>query len=196
MTAHLLTTFLYETFGQQFGDLLLAGYGEEPGGKPKRLRLTESKAEGETAWVIDLVGDPPCREEPLVLAALLKLLLGRPSVSQYLEFDPSELLTELRWRDTANTHRQIEATLHRYVRLLYEKRLSAQVGQSVSVPCEEGYYHLLTGYIQGATFGFSGTPNKTLRGVYFDAGLIEGLKQGRVYFAGIDFGSLKHLRPE
>lgn len=48
MSTHPLTTFVYETFGQQFGDLLLAGYGEEPGGGRKKLHLSETEAGVET----------------------------------------------------------------------------------------------------------------------------------------------------
>lgn len=191
MIAHPLTTLLYETFGQQFSNLLLAGYGEEPSGKRKRLHLIESRAEGETDWVIEMVGEPPYRDEPLVLAALLKLLLSRSNISYYLEFDPNEVLTELRWQDTSYMRQKMEAAINRYVRLLYDKRISPKVGQCLPGHSEGGCYHLLTGYIRGAKLRCDETLERTLSGVYFNAGLIEGLKRGRVYFAGIDFGRLK-----
>jgi hypothetical protein len=77
MSAHPLTTFVSETFGQQFGDLLLAGYGAEPGGKCGRLYLAERDGRVEAGWVIELVAHRhPFGDEPLVLAALLKLLLS------------------------------------------------------------------------------------------------------------------------
>jgi hypothetical protein len=61
MSAHPLTTFVYETFGQGFGDLLLAGYGAQPAGGRRKLYLTESEAGVETDWVIELVAKrPPC----------------------------------------------------------------------------------------------------------------------------------------
>lgn len=105
MSAHPLTTFVSETFGQQFGDLLLAGYGTEPGGKCGRLYLTEQDGGVEARWVIELVTRrPPYGDEPLVLAALLKLLLRRPSTSHYLEFELGQLLAELQWRDDVSTH--------------------------------------------------------------------------------------------
>src|SRR5438270_13209111 len=107
MSAHPLTTFVYETFGQQFGDLLLAGYGAKPGGGRRILYLTELEDRVGADWVVELVAPrPPCDEEPLVLAALLKLLLSRPSVSQHLEFEMGELLAELRWRDDSSTRQQ------------------------------------------------------------------------------------------
>src|SRR5205085_10130514 len=85
MSAHPLTRFVYETFGQQFGDLILAGYGAEPGGGQKKLSLTEADEGTETHWVIEVVASRhPSGDEPLVLAALLKLLLSRRVISQPL----------------------------------------------------------------------------------------------------------------
>src|ERR1051325_9284137 len=119
MSAHPLTTYVYETFGRQFGDLLLIGYGAEPGRARRKLDLTDSADGVEADWVINLVASRlPCREEPLVLAALLKLLLGRPSISQYLKFEPGELLTTLQWRDDASARRRVETAIGCYVRPL------------------------------------------------------------------------------
>lgn len=191
MSAHPLTTFVFETFGRQFGDLLLTGYGAEPGGERRRLYLTESDAGDETGWVIEHVASrPPCRDEPLVLAALLKLLLRRPSISHDLEFELGELLAELRWQDDAHARHQAEAAIGVYVRLLYEKQVDGRAGQRASSAAGGGYYHLLTAYFRGAKDGADGDPAKTYRGVYFDEDFAAGLKRGRVYFAGIDFGPL------
>jgi hypothetical protein len=64
MNAHHLTTFVYETFGQQFGDLILAGYGEKPGGGRRRLYLTESGDGAEADWMIELVAFRlPCEDD-------------------------------------------------------------------------------------------------------------------------------------
>src|ERR1700754_2882835 len=104
MSAHSLSIFIYETFGQQFGDLILAGHGAEPGGRHRRLHLIELDGGVETHWTIELVARrPPCRDEPLVIAALLKLLLSRSNISCQLEFELGELLVELQWRDVAST---------------------------------------------------------------------------------------------
>lgn len=188
MSAHPLTTFVYQTFGQQFGDLLLAGYGAEPSGRHRRLFFIEPEA----GWVIELVGRrQPCRDEPLVLAALLKLLLTRPSISQYLEFELDELLAALRWRDDASTRRQVETAIGCYVRLLYDKQVDVPAKVRAPEPAGGGYYHLLAGYVRETNSYTGGPPDRTLRGVYFDAGFIKGLKEGRVYFAGINFGPLQ-----
>lgn len=186
MTAHPLTTYVYQTFGRRFGELLLAGYGAEPGGSHRKLHFTESGAR----WVIELVGQhQPCGDEPLVLAALLKLLLGRPSIPQELEFELRELLAELRW-DEASARQQAETAIGVYVRLLYDKQLDEQPGDGKSASEGGGCYHLLTGYVREGAPDAGGARARTLRSVYFDAGFIAGLRRGRVYFAGIDFGVL------
>lgn len=192
MSTHPLTTFIYDTFGQQFGDLLLAGHGAEPGGGRRRLYLTESEAGVKTDWVIKLVARrPPCRDEPLVPAALLKLLLSRPSISPFLEFELSELLAELQWQDELSKRRQVEAAISIYVRLLYDKQVDARVRRPSAATAGGGYYHLLTGYIRGAQPRTGGVLDRTPDGIYFDASFIAGVMQGQVYFAGIDFGPLQ-----
>jgi hypothetical protein len=201
MSVHPLTTFIYETFGQQFGELLLSGYGEEPSGRHRKVYLTESDAGVETEWVIELVSRLlPCRNEPLVLAALLKLLLRRLSLSHYshrLEFEPDELFAELGWEDDMSTCRQMETAIISYVRLLYDKQPEEGAERSRSATMGGGYYHLLTGYVRGAKSGSAGGSfANTLSGVDFDTSFIEGLRQGQVYFAGINFGALNRTGGE
>lgn len=195
MSAHPLTAFVYQTFGRQLGDLLLAGYGAEQGGQRRKLYITESETGVEIGWVIELVARrPPCRNEPLVLAALLKLLLSRPSISHHLEFELAELLAELQWHDDVSTRRQVETAIASYVRLLYDKQTDKQAGQHTSATTGGGYYHLLTGYVRGPNSETGMTLAGPLGGVYFDTGFIRALRQGRVSFAGIDFGTLHQNR--
>ncbi len=190
MSAHPLSRFVYETFGQQLGELFMAGYGVEPGSGCRRLYLIESGAGAEAGWVITLVTRRlPCRDEPLVLAALLKLLLSRPSVSQYLEFELGELLAELRWPDSLGTRRQVETAIGVYVRLLYDKQVDARVGLRTSETAGGGYYHLLTGYVKGAKSDEERA--RSLGGVYFDIGFIKGIERRQVFFAGINFCRLQ-----
>jgi hypothetical protein len=201
MSAHPLTTFIYETFGQQFGELLLFGYGEEPSSKHRKVYLTESDAEGDADRVIELVSPrPPCRNEPLVLAALLKLLLRRLSISHHshhLEFESDELLAELGWEDDISTRRRMETAIISYVRLLYDEQPDERPGRRTSSGMGGGYYHLLTGYIRAAKISLSGGSfAETLNRVDFDSGFIEGLRQDRVHFAGINFGALNRTDGE
>lgn len=198
MSAHPLTTFVTETFGRQFGDLLLAGYGAEPDGKRWKLYLTEQDGGVEARWVIELVARrPPYGDEPLVLAALLKLLLNQPSISHHLEFELSELLAELRWREDADTRRKVETAITSYVRLLYDKQVDARAERRTLAVEGGGYYHLLTAYVRRTKpDSTGGSLVGTLSGVDFDTGFIEGLRQGRVYFAGINFGVLNRTDGE
>jgi hypothetical protein len=88
----------------------------------------------------------------------------------------------MRWR--------AEAVIVAYAGLLYDKRV-AWAGQRPGEAAEGGCYHLLTGYVRGTTSGSGGALTKTGGSVYFDDSFIRGVKQGRVYFAGIDFGPLQ-----
>jgi hypothetical protein len=192
MIAHPLTRFTYETFGQQFGDLLLAGYGEKPGGGRRMLHLTESEAGARADWVIELIGNHlPCGDEPLVLAALLKLLLSRPIISPHLEFKIIELLPELGWQDDPDIRRHVEEAIVGYAGQHYDKRADARAGRRASETAEGGCYHLLTGYIRGVISDTGGALVRTPDIACFDGGFITGLKEGRVTFAGIDFGSVR-----
>jgi hypothetical protein len=192
MSEHPLTAFIYETFGQQFGDLIFAGYGARASGGRRTLHLIESEGGAGAAWVIELVATrPPCGDEPLVLAALIKLLLSRPIIASRLEFETGELLAELQWRDDSSTRRQVEKAIVAYVRLLYDKRADARAGRRTTETEGGGCYHLLTGYFRGDKPATDAVPDRTIRSVYFDAAFVEGLKQGQVCFAGINFGALQ-----
>jgi hypothetical protein len=182
MSTHPLTRFIYETFGEQFGSLVLVGYGTEPGNGQRRLHLTESEDE-KTDWVIELIAlRYPSGDDPLVLAALLKLLVSRPVGSYLLEFEMGELLAELRWPDSAETRRLVDEVIADYVGLIYTKQVDARAGRAQTAS-EGGCYHLLTGYFRETLAGTGS--------VYFGDAFVNGLKEGRVYFAGIDFGILQ-----
>ena len=188
MSTHPLTTFVYETFGQQFGDLLLAGYGEEPGGGRRKLYLTELDGGEEVHWIIELTSHRlPYRDEPLVLAALLKLLMSRQIVSTNLEFEMKELLAELQREDDTDTRRQVEAVIVGYAGLLYDKR----AGRRATATSEGGCYRLLTGYFRGSKSITGGVLERITDIVYFDSSFISELGEGRITFAGIDFGLLQ-----
>jgi hypothetical protein len=191
VSTHPLISFVSETFGQQFADLVLAGYGTEPDSGPLRLHTTASDNEIQTRWIIELIADPiPSGDDPLVLAALLKLLLGCHHLSHILEFDLSELLRELEWPDNGGARSKVETAIKGYVQLLYDKQTHPS-DDSDDDDDGGGFYHLLTGYFRGGRHGANGS-NATSHSVCFDPSFVEGLKQGRVCFAGIDFGPLNY----
>lgn len=89
MSTHPLARFIYETFGEQFGSLVLAGYGAEPGDAQRSLRLIESEEGEKMDWVIEMVASRhPCGDDPLVLATLLK-----PPAPDELEAEVERLLS-------------------------------------------------------------------------------------------------------
>lgn len=186
MSTHPLISFVSETFGQQFADLVLAGYGAEPGNVPPRLSLTASDNEEKSTWVIELIANPlPSKDDPLVLAALLRLLLARPRLSYLLEFDLGELMRELGRPDDGSTRRRVEAAIKGYVLLLYDKHTHPSDDDDDG----GGFYHLLTGYFRGGQHGANGSHTAS-HSITFDPSFVEGLKRGRVCFAGIDLGPL------
>jgi len=77
-----------------------------------------------------------------------------------------------------------------YVRLLYDKQVDTRAGKHPSEHGGGGYYHLLAGYVRADRFVTDVTIIKASSGVYFDSGFIEGLRRGRVCFAGIDLGPI------
>jgi hypothetical protein len=187
---HYLATFVYQRLGQQFGNLLLAGYKAEPSPKKRLINFIEREGGIEIEWVIELVADTlPCRDEPLVLAALLKLLLRQPDPPANLEFQMEELIEELQWSNSPLIHKRVDRIISNYVKLLYDKRKLTKRDRYKREGTQWGYFHLLTGYIKESTFNASESlPVRVHRNVSFDNSFVEGLKNGQVRFAGINLG--------
>jgi hypothetical protein len=184
---HPLEGFIRETFGDRLGALLLVGYGEEASHPQASIRVTPSKQEARrTGWLIEVSGNLPHGRQPLVLAALLKLLLSRDPLSAELEFETSEVLSALGWAETPNTQREIERVIRKYFGLSYVMRREG------SDTVELGMYTLLTGYDHDDEIEVEGrAATQSLHRVHFHRGFIEGLKDSRMVFAGIDFGRLR-----
>lgn len=187
---HHLVTFVYQRLGQQFGDLLLAGYDVEPSKKKRLINFTEREAGIEIEWVIELVSNTlPCCDEPLVLAALLKLLLRRPNPPANLEFQMGELIEELQWSNSPLTYKRVDRIICNYVKLLYDKHKLTKKARYKREGTQWGYFHLLTGYIRESTFNArESLPVRVHRNVSFDYSFVEGLKNGQIRFAGINLG--------
>jgi hypothetical protein len=77
------------------------------------------------------------------------------------------------------------------VHLLYDKQVVLEVGRRKVTTVGEGYYHLLTGYVRRGKTNTGGAIVRTRSQAYFDAGFVEGLRRGRIYFAGINFGFIQ-----
>ncbi len=190
---HPLADFVYSTFGQPFGELMMAGYGEtSPPGK-KSFSLTEEHAAGQIEWVMEVTSSRPLRErEPLVLAAILKLTLRKPGISQTFEFRMSELLAELGWRHTRASEKAADRILEKCVDVNFHKyeRAGAR-GRYKKAKAEWGRYKLISGYVVSRMRDpGEPMPRRVKHRIDFDGEFVRGLGEGRVLFAGLDFGML------
>jgi hypothetical protein len=133
---------------------------------------------------VEVVGGAlPCRTEPLVLAALLKMLLGREGIPSPLEFHVGEVVDELRRVGVTLTSEGVERIISKYVALSYDKRAK---GRNESDEGGGGVYSLITGYFRGNEKEAGGTSRARVAGsVLFEQRFVEGLREGEVILAGI-----------
>lgn len=183
---HPLESFIRETFGDEFASVLLAGYDGEAGRGELIVWFSPGAVgEGSTRRSLAVTGELPHGREPLVLAALLKLLLSRVSFSPVLEFEMPEVLDSLGWPETPSTRGEVDRVIRKYLGLSYEVRREGG-GE------EQGLYTLITGYDRDDEIEVEGrVPTRISLRVHFHRGFVEGLKEFRVAFAGIDFGRLR-----
>lgn len=185
---HHLQKFIRETFGEQFGALLLAGYGESGGHHELSLHVTESLGGGDEAgWVVEIAGTLPLGQEPLVLAALLKLLLACPGHGHGVEFTTGELLAELGWRGSAVERDAVDGAIRKYTKLSYVKR-EADTGEV------RGMYALVVDYeYEAETDKASSEEARARNRVGFHPHFVERLNELKITFAGIEFGDLNSI---
>lgn len=194
-TSHTLAEFVYGVFGVRFGELLMVGYNEEPS-REKKIFYLSGKEVGETEdWMIEVIANSlPCRQEPLVLAALLKLLMEKPVLSSRLEFEVSEIVEKLGWSINPETHQETDQIISKYVSVVYDKQQALKGKQDRGEDAAWGIYSFLTSYIRVSNVGASRSPaQRAYRYVDFNRRFVEGLKSGQVYFADIRFGLLNSL---
>jgi hypothetical protein len=183
---HPLESFIRQTFGDQFGKVVLAGYGRGAG-ISLRLRLSvATEGKGVRGRTLEISGDLPHGREPLVLAALLKLLLSRGYLSAELEFVLPEVIGALGKAVTPGVPGEVDRVIRKYLGLSYMVRREGGG--------ESGMYALVTSYDRDDEFesGVKASTSSALR-AHFHPGFVEGLKASRVVFAGIDFGRLSHV---
>jgi hypothetical protein len=194
VNTHPLAEFVYKSFGTHFGDLILAGYNEEPSRKRKRFYITEEADRDRSEWVIEVAGNsPPSGQEPLIIAALLKLLLQRPLLSARLDFGIGELIEEVGWKDSLLTQRKIDRIISHYAALIYYKESRAKRGGGQRPSLSWGQYSLISAYLRESSCPAGKSfPTKVSRSVEIDERFVEGIRRGQVCFADINFGSLSN----
>lgn len=188
-----LVKFVYKAFGGQCAALLLAGYGEEPVRGAKKLYVHEFEAEQAQEWEIEIVtAAPPYLlpgdSEPLVLAVLLKMLVGRAGMPSPLEFQMSEVVGELRQVGVTLKPQSIDQIIVKYVALSYHKR--PWYGDA-SDEGGGGVYSLISGYVRDNAGDTDGAgPRRVFSSVQFDPRFVAALRDDEIIFAGIRFGRL------
>jgi hypothetical protein len=182
-----LVNFVREAFGVRCAELLLAGLGEEPRRGTKRFYVLEAEEDAEWEVEIEVVGGTlPYRAEPLMLAALLKLLLARGGIPSPLEFRLSEVTDELRRAGVTLIDKDVDRIISKYAALSYDKRAKSPRG-----PDEGGVYSLVAGYFRESVKGVGETSSvRASSSIQFDQSFVERLRKGEVVIAGIRFGRL------
>lgn len=185
-----LVNFVYEVFGAQCAALLMVGLGEEVMQAKKNFYIKEIGEGGERAWEVEVVANElPCRSEPLVLAALLKILLRREAIQSPLEFEMGEVLAELLRGRVSPTHDGVDRIISKYVALSYDKRSG---GGDMSEGSGGGVYSLVTAYLREQKGKARGAGQAaTHNSLHFDQTFVSGILNGDVAVAGIRFGRLK-----
>lgn len=188
-----LVNFIHEAFGARCAELLLVGLGEEPVEGTKKFYVLD--AEDDTAWEVEVEvvgGILPCRSEPLVLATLLKMLLGREGVPSTLEFHVSEVVDELRRFGVMLTDDDVNRVISKYVALSYDKR--AKDGNESDAG--GGVYSLMTGYFRDSRKAAGKiSPVRVSISVQFEQSFVAELRKDEVTLAGIRFGRVgKRIR--
>jgi hypothetical protein len=188
---HPLAEFVYCTFGSRFADLLMVGYNEEPSQKRKIFRITEKIDGRGFEWLIEAIGNSlPSRQEPLILAALIKILLKRTIISRQLVFDMDELIDAIGRSDELLTQAAIDQIISNYASLSFHKEPSDKRAEKTGL--KWGEYSLIKAYLRESVRNLGeAIPQRTSRLVEIDLGFVEGIKMGKVYFADINFGQIQ-----
>jgi hypothetical protein len=183
-----LAGFVRQTFGEQFGAVLLTGYSEEGDFHESSLHLKEpAGGAAEAEWQLVIIGNVPKGEEPLVLAALLKLLLSCSPLTPTLEFDHEVVLSELGWPDTPSRRTLIDGAIKKYYGLTYMK-MEQHSGTL------RGMYSLIISYDQASEIrredGGETYETRVYNSVTFHPQFIERLNDSRITFAGLELGEV------
>jgi hypothetical protein len=199
MVEHPLVEFIYSEFGKPLGDLLLVGYGSAQAGRKESFEFNAPRGGGDVRrWAVDVTGGELLSgNEPLVLAALLKFLLFRVDhdnemyVSDSFEFNMQNLLREVR-RDgrTSMSPEEAHQTIEKYVRLSYTLR---EVEPGADLAQARSRTVALHTFLSSYTYYFEredydAEPVRLINRVRINKEFVEGLKCGRLLFAGMELG--------
>jgi hypothetical protein len=189
---HPLEAWTRQTFGEAFARFVLHGLLDDAETRTGRISLEVADRTGQK-WRKTIAFAKPRADawglKPLVLAALLKQVVGRPIMERELGYTFNALLAELMWPDVPANWRAVRDALGSHYGCMYSSDGVRYDGAKRHAVL--GDYTLLT----QLDFGGGDTPGRhrfsdLAQTAWFDVDFIEGLRQGKVVFAGTDFGEL------
>jgi hypothetical protein len=199
MREHPLVEFIYSEFGKPLGDLLLVGYGSAHAGRKESFEFNAPRGGRDVRrWAVDVTAcELPRGNEPLVLAALLKFLLFRVDhddemyLSDSFEFNMQNLLREV-GRDgrTRMSPEEAHQAIEKYVRLSYTLR---EVEPGADLAQARSRTMGLRTFLSSHTYYLEREnhvvePVRLIDRVRIDKEFAEGLKGGKLLFAGMELG--------
>src|SRR2546421_861297 len=187
---HHLEEFTIKVFGNLFGDLILMGYKKR---NYKHLNFTLPR---------NLLNNVNCEVEitcsdtrslsqgdrALVLAALLKLLLVKGCRNPAL-INQADLLFELGWPDTPDSHKEVEAAIEFYTALTYRVTRSVKCGEDVikSSDFDRWLTTCRTAYVWRPQRAVAECAQSHIS---FCPTFVQALQKSKILFAEIDFGNI------
>lgn len=191
-SSHPLEEWTRQTFGEVFAQFVLHGLLSDAQTRTGRIRL-EGAGLTRQKW-LKTIAFVKLRPEawgykPLVLAALLKQLVGRPEVERTLSFTFKALLDDLIWPDVPAMWRVVRDALVSYQQCQYSPD---GVDEGSSKLRGMRVHHTLLTQLDIIT----SSPRQRVRfsdqehTASFNPDFIDGLRRGKVVFAGTDFGEL------
>ena len=117
--AHPLENYTRSVFGDRYASVILHGLSES--GEVGAVCLSFERVAGTGERLLNTLSVTKPQSErwgyqPLVLAALVKLLLNQPEIGRVLKFSFKEMMRELMWPDTAASRREVEDAIGFYFR--------------------------------------------------------------------------------
>jgi hypothetical protein len=179
-----LLEFTLDLFGEPLSRFLFSGIGEETEAQVWLFSVSFAAGSGVACGreirvePDDIPGEPrvlPCRREPLVMLALLRLLLETlgPSAST-LSYSQEQVLNLLGWEDNETTCSAIDQAVKRYARLSYSWGLSGEELTDRKL----AFYNAESRFISGYSYYNAeedGEDRRVANNAEFSSAFVEGL---------------------
>lgn len=185
-------------FGRNFCDLVFYGLDAEKSGCiSHNFRLTAQTADGKKyrcQFEFDNCDSIARGDDPLVIAALLKIYLERGGLEDEFDFGLAEIADQLGWHLTDENEARIVATLIKHARARGIVFVVKESCRKADAPFEDDIFRgLLFGTFSFGMQDVSEQYPQLSRYTYeikFDRAFIEGLRAGKVVIGKISLGDL------